>query len=194
MDTPRAASNAGAARAADLGDVPRLCARLRDGDPDAFETLYRAWFPRVIALARSATRRDEAFALDIAQDVMLRVASRLPVLTDENALAAWMCRCTLNRCRDLLRRESRRRTRDARAARHESSPPPSTSTPEEIESIASMVASLPPMDYDLIMARVARGATLREAGLASGLSDDAAHGRLRRALASLRTLATRIIP
>lgn len=88
VNTPSADSAAGAACSAPGLDVPRLCTRVRGGDAAAFEVLYRAWYGRVAALARAATRRDESFCLDATHDVMVRMAERLPVLADERALSA----------------------------------------------------------------------------------------------------------
>ncbi|CAG1008323.1 hypothetical protein PHYC_03550 [Phycisphaerales bacterium] len=167
-----------------------LTARTRGGDPDAFEALYRAWFPRVYALARASTRRDEAFCLDAAQDVMLRAARGLPVLADEPALAAWMTRTTMSVCIDLIRKDTRR-------ARRESGPRPATPTSarrtEDLAWLARAVSQLPTADYEVLIARIAHELSLRESGLATGLSEDAAHGRIRRTLARLREAAERML-
>lgn len=173
-----------------------LTARTRDGDPDAFETLYRAWFPRVYALARASTRRDEAFCLDAAQDVMLRAARGLPVLADDAALAAWMTRTTMSVCIDLIRRDSRRASRDAAPRPGATSSPthltPATH-PDDLAWLARAVGQLPTGDYELLIARIARELSLRESGLATGLTEDAAHGRIRRTLLRLREAAERMM-
>ncbi len=193
MNTPSAEPAAGAACSASGLDVPRLCTRVRSGDAAAFEVLYRAWYGRVGNLARAATRRDESFCLDATHDVMVRVAERLPVLPDERALSAWMCRCTLSVCMDALRRESRRARREASAARgevasHDGEPAISAA------QVAVMMNSLNLGDYDLVMTRLAHDLTLRQAGLAAGVSADAAHGRIRRSLDSLRRIAGSLLP
>lgn len=193
VDTPSAEPAAGAAYSAPGLDVPRLCARVRGGDAAAFEVLYRAWYGRVANLARAATRRDESFCLDATHDVMVRVAERVPVLADERALAAWMCRCTLSVCMDALRRESRRAKREASAARGEVTRAEDTPAINAAQ-MAAMMDSLNLHDYDLVMSRLAHDLTLRQAGLSAGVSADAAHGRIRRSLESLRRLAGSLMP
>ena len=50
-----------------------LTALIARGDERAFATFYELWFDRALALARSISRRDESFCLDVVQDCMLRV-------------------------------------------------------------------------------------------------------------------------
>src|SRR5262245_11860434 len=85
--TPAAAAAAAAAAAERAPSATaRLTLAIRAGDAGAFATLYEAWFDRALALARSLTRRDESFCLDVVQDAMMRVVRALPRLEDEPAL------------------------------------------------------------------------------------------------------------
>ncbi|MDX2131027.1 MAG: sigma factor [Planctomycetota bacterium] len=172
--------------------VRMLTERIRAGDADAFERVYRAWYARVVGLARACTRRDESFCLDIAQDVMLRAARSIPVLPDERALGAWFGRCTLSACVDALRRDARRARRERAAAMpggtHAAAP---AGDHDDGEWLRRWCGGLDMTDFDLLHAAVVRGATLREAGLASGVSEGAATGRVRRAMARLRDAARR---
>ena len=70
-------------------------------------------FPWVAAKARSITRRDEAFCLDVVQDVMMIVVKKMPRLETEAALRAWMARTVSRAVTDRLRSEARRRRREA---------------------------------------------------------------------------------
>lgn len=171
------------------GDVPALTRAIAAGDADAFERLYRAWFPRAVALVRAATGRDEAFALDVAQDAMLRAARRLPVLADDAALSAWMTRTTLSIAIDALRAEARRHLRE-----RASGPPRAPAAPTEAEWLREAMGSLGQLDYELVRAKLAQARTMREAALAVRVGEPAAQGRVRRALERLRRLAGEIVP
>jgi RNA polymerase sigma-70 factor, ECF subfamily len=168
-----------------------LTAGVARGDPDAFEALYRAWAGRVCALARSASGRDEAFALDATQEVMLRVASSMKPLRGETELAAWMTRTTLSVVIDAIRRESRRARRERAAAMGQAADPDPRA---DADWLAARVASLPLTDYELVRSRLAHECTLRQAGLAAGVTEGSAHGRIRRAIESLRDAARRLAP
>ncbi|MGK0202373.1 MAG: DNA-directed RNA polymerase specialized sigma24 family protein, partial [Planctomycetota bacterium] len=59
------------------GHVPAghsLTGRIAAGDESAFAEFYEAWFVSTLALSRAISRRDEAWCLDVVQDVMLTVA------------------------------------------------------------------------------------------------------------------------
>jgi DNA-directed RNA polymerase specialized sigma24 family protein len=173
--------------------VAALTRAIRAGDAGAFEVLYRGWYARVVGLALAASGRDESFALDVAQDTMLRVASGLPVLASPAALAAWMHRTTLRVVIDRLRAARRREARERVASRPEAGgcePDPRRT----VQGLMRLLADLPLADYETLRARVIEGRTLDEAGLATGVSGDAAHGRVRRAVAGLRTAVSRMLP
>lgn len=170
-----------------------LTRAIHAGDSRAFEALYRAWYPRVVGLAIAASGRDESFALDVAQDTMLRVASGLPVLSSRAALAAWMHRTTLRVVIDRLRAARRREYRERAASRAEAvgTGPGAGRT---VLGLERLLADLPLSDYEALRARVIEGRTLNQTGLAAGVSNDAAHGRVRRAMEGLRTALSRILP
>jgi len=190
MSTPHPGPIAAAPRTEEPLDVARLCARIRNGDADAFEAFYRSWFAGVLSMARTTTRRDEAFCLDVVQEVMMRAARALPPLSSPGELGAWMTRCTLSVCVDQIRRETRRARREAAAPRlaREHDEHRATSA-EDVAWLEGALRNLGPIDFELVMARLAKGVSLREAGKALGMSEDAAHGRVRRAVQSLRNAA-----
>jgi RNA polymerase sigma-70 factor (ECF subfamily) len=169
--------------------VRDLTAAIARGDTAAFARFYESWFERAFALARSVTRKDESFCLDVVQDCMLKAARKLGPLPDERALSAWMARAILSTAIDLLRREERRARRERAAA----VPEADTSTPEPADERADWLRAalelLPPADRMLFEDRFVAGKTLAAAGAAAGISGDAAHGRIWRILARLRRAA-----
>ncbi|MBM3961549.1 MAG: sigma-70 family RNA polymerase sigma factor, partial [Planctomycetes bacterium] len=96
------------APAAAAVDSAALAAAIAHGDEAAFTAFYAAWFAATVALARAASRRDEAFCLDVAQDVMFAVCRRLPALRDERAVRAWMAAAVGNAITDRVRSEQAR--------------------------------------------------------------------------------------
>jgi RNA polymerase sigma factor (sigma-70 family) len=93
-----------------------LTGRIAAGDESAFTEFYERWFASTLALCRAIRRRDEAFCLDVVQDVMMIVVKKMPSLETESALRAWMTRTVSRRVTDCLRSEARRRLREAQIA------------------------------------------------------------------------------
>jgi RNA polymerase sigma factor (sigma-70 family) len=162
------------------------------GEQAAFEALYRAWFERVFAFARGLTRRDESFCLDVTQDVMVRAAKSIPELQTEAELGAWMTRAAVSASVDLIRREERRKRREAQSMVNAAAQVRADS--DSLRWLRGAVAELPEVDQLLLMQRIANGVTLQEAGASVGIGEHAAHGRVRRALGKLRTLAREVWP
>jgi RNA polymerase sigma-70 factor (ECF subfamily) len=176
-----------------MGSAIRTLTRaIRAGDGAALEQLYRARFDRLHAAARSRTRRDEAFCLDLVQEVFLRVIRALPVLDSEAQLDAWLVR-TLDRCAiDALRRECRMRRRERAhgAARASAAEGPGggslLSRAPDAGALLDRVSALPAAAKSLLEQRFRFGWTLQHIGLAAGLAPGAVDGRIARALDRLR--------
>jgi RNA polymerase sigma factor (sigma-70 family) len=175
---------------AEPDDTPALTRAASRGDAEAFARIYQRWFARAVGAARELTGRDEAFCLDVAQDAMVRAARRVPPLPDEAALGAWLCRTVHRTALDRLRAERRRRAREARHPAGAGGGPEGThdraALDERIARLRCQLDELEALDRTLLGARFARGRTLAQAGLEAGLSGDAAHGRIRRALKQLK--------
>ena len=80
-------------------DNVALVRSIAAGDEAAFAAFYAAWFSPTLALARGACRRDEAFCLDVVQDVMLAAAKKMPALPTEASIGAWLVLLLVNRPR-----------------------------------------------------------------------------------------------
>ena len=164
------------------------------GDPDAFGTFYEIWFDRVLALARSFSRRDESFCLDVVQDAMMRVIKSMRSMNDEAAVAAWMARTVYSAVIDKLRGEQRRKKREERVAEDkgeafEANPSTLLMTAEQRAWVAARLEELPDEDRRLVLARFEGGMTLDQVGAAFGMTGHAAHGRIRRIVQRLQQAA-----
>lgn len=74
------------------------------GDSDSFTELYRLYYQKVFALAKT-TVRTEADAEDVLQTTFLKAWNNLGKLKDPSAFSTWIQRITLNQCYSLLRKK-----------------------------------------------------------------------------------------
>ena len=79
-----------------------LVTRIRAGDADAFDTLYRETYNAVYFHARSILRHEED-ALDIVQETYLTAYSTLDTLEQPEAVQAWLCKMASYKAFNLLR-------------------------------------------------------------------------------------------
>jgi DNA-directed RNA polymerase specialized sigma24 family protein len=93
---------------------------------------------------------------------------------------------------DLVRREQRARRRELHSG--PKNKVASRVDGEEIAWVEASLARLPENDQVLLMQRIGHGLTLREAAASVGIGEQAAHGRVRRALGKLRELAREVLP
>jgi len=86
-----------------LQDLDTLLERCRQGDDLAWEALVRQYQGRVFGIALHFLR-DREEARDAAQEIFLRVYTRLDSLADGQAFLPWLLRLARNGCIDRLRR------------------------------------------------------------------------------------------
>lgn len=161
-----------------------LTDRLARGDADALDTLYRQWYPRLLALARRATGRDDAFAHDTVHDAFLRIIRTPARCTTDAQLSCWLRRCVLSAAVDSLRAEARRLAREKRHAAPELQHPHPA---DQLRWLAEQLRTLDPSDRELLRLRFVAEQSLHAIAAGStGLSWSAVHSRLRRLLLTLR--------
>jgi RNA polymerase sigma factor (sigma-70 family) len=188
-----AATAPAAATAGRRAPTHPLTGRIHAGDAGAFATFYELWFDRLLAMARTTTRRDEAFCLDVVQDCMVRVVDKITALASEEAVATWLARTLLRGAVDRLRADARRGRRESAAAAQQpamaASSDQAAADDEQRQWLAARLAELPAADRELLLARFHDGATLDAVGSRFGMSGDAAHGRIRRLVLRLKDAA-----
>ncbi|MCA9290788.1 MAG: sigma-70 family RNA polymerase sigma factor [Phycisphaerales bacterium] len=161
--------------------VHQITAAIASGDPEAFARLYRDRFDAVYDMARRTTRRDEAFCLDVVQDVMLRVSRCLPVMETDDDVDRWLQVAVRCAARDRFRAEQRRRRREHRA----STTPAATDarpTADARRELDERLAALEPTWLEPLIMRYRFGWTLQRIATALGLSTSTVDGRLRHAV------------
>ena len=170
----------------DVG-VRHLTQAIAQGDERAFEAFYNDWFEPAFAMARTLTKRDESFCLDVVQDAMLKAARSMRPIHTELQLQAWVRRVVHTCALNALRSERRRRARELAHA----SNPSAIIQPidERIEWLREEIRKMPATDRSLLRLRFAHAATHKNAGASEGLTGASAHGRIRRAIARLSAIA-----
>lgn len=81
-----------------------LLDRLRAGDKDAFDSIFRTHYAHLVGLAERMLRERPA-AEEIVQDVMLELWRRRETLVVETSLRAYMFRATRNRVLNHIRHQ-----------------------------------------------------------------------------------------
>lgn len=86
-----------------------LLMKAKEGDAQAFETLVSRYETKIYHMALRYTG-DTQEALDITQEVFLRMYRGLEGFSGESTVGAWLCKITDSVCRDTMRQVSGRAT------------------------------------------------------------------------------------
>lgn len=175
-------------------------ARLKAGDRDAFEELVRRCEKQVYQLALRYTN-NEADAMDISQEVFLRVWRSLSSFQGGSAVTTWVYRITVNTAIDLTRKRARRRENsltvdeDEEGGGRTAELPDETYSPEKEyektelrDEVAAAIAALPEDYRKIVILRDVNGLRYDEIGELLSLSEGTVKSRLFRARDRLRTL------
>ena len=191
---PDAAHEPLASTAAATADVAALTAAVSTGDAAAVETFYRRYFDRLYDEARRATRRDEAFCLDVVQEAVLKIVRTIRPVASEAQLLAWMRLVVGTVALDLLRSERRRRAREAGVTRTpaDGEVDADLERDERVAWLREQIQRLDPQIVRLIELRYVQRWTLSRIAERFKLSIGTVDGRLRRALAGLRNAAREV--
>jgi len=84
-----------------------LLAECRNGDREAFESLYNQNQKRVFSVALNFFGGDEALAKDITQQVFLKIFYKVGEFRAESEFTTWLYRMTVNACIDEQRKTQR---------------------------------------------------------------------------------------
>lgn len=178
----------GSVSAVETGDR-LLVARLAAGDEEAIAEIYDRLGPFLYGLARRVTGERNS-AEDVVQEVLTTLWSH-PERFDpaRGSLRAFLGVQAHRRAVDLVRREVRR---NAHETRHETlNPTPTSSTPDEVESLGLVdvvrqaIGRLPAAQRQAVELAYFQGCTQRELASVLGIPEGTAKSRLRLAQAKL---------
>ena len=170
-----------------------LVARLRAGDEDAYDTIFRQWYAPVVRAAEAVVR-ERAVAEELAQDVMLELWRRRDRLDADLSIQGYLLRAVRNRALNHVRhlRVERDGAPFAASPRSRDADAPSTLAADEItRAFEQALDELPPRCREVF--ELSRGQGLRYSEIATrlGVSVKAVEAHMGRAL---RTMRERLAP
>ncbi|MCK5806745.1 MAG: sigma-70 family RNA polymerase sigma factor [Lentisphaeria bacterium] len=159
----------------------------RQGDPDAARRIHSALQSRVYALAYRYTN-DADQALDLSQEVLLRVFSRIGTFRAESSLETWVYRIAVNTILGKLRYERwcEKLPEDLAESRTSARPERRLANEELGETIARAVSELPDSLRIVFVLVAIEHLPYPEVAQLLSLSVEAVRMRMSRARAQLR--------
>jgi RNA polymerase sigma-70 factor, ECF subfamily len=149
-----------------------LLDRLREGDHDAFDAIFRAHYPPLVALAERMIR-ERAIAEEIVQDVMLELWKRRATLSFDVSLRAYLFQATRNRVLNHFRHEKVERLGQSFAAPEPQVEPKPQAllTEEEIDvALREAVTTLPDRCREVFELSRVQGLRYAEIAAVMGIS------------------------
>jgi RNA polymerase sigma-70 factor (ECF subfamily) len=181
---PWLAGDAGVTRSEDLDAVVRAA---RNGDEDAFRTLYRQIHPRLLRYVRTLVGED---AEDVTSEAWLHIARDIAFFDgDIDGFRGWTATIARHRAFDHLRHHKRRPVHHTPVGELPEQPAPDDTETTALDSLStqaalSLIARLPRDQAEIIMLRVVVGldakTVARLLGKRPGAVRTAAHRGLRR--------------
>jgi RNA polymerase sigma-19 factor, ECF subfamily len=165
-----------------------LLERLRQGDRNAFDAIFRTWYESLVRLAERMLR-DRAVAEEIVQDVMLELWRRRDRLAAEGSPQAYLFQSTRNRALNHLRhqRVERLSAPHISADRTPRLLADSGMVEEEIGvALRRAIEELPPRCRQVFELSRMRGLRYAEIAETMGVSVKAVEAQMGRALKTLR--------
>jgi RNA polymerase sigma-70 factor (ECF subfamily) len=172
-----------------------LLARLRSGDHDAFDALFRQWYEPVVRVAHRILR-DQGVAEELTQDVFLELWRRKDSLPDGSSVPAYLMQAARNRALNHLRHlKVQQKSQVHMEALHEPSEAADSEarSTELMAAIHEAVAALPPRTREVFT--LSRERNLRYVEIADllGISVKAVEANMSRALRHLRERLARFM-
>jgi RNA polymerase sigma-70 factor (ECF subfamily) len=173
---------------ADL-EVARRC---REGDPAAFEALYRAHAGRLYGLV-SRMLGSAAEAEDVLQEIFVSAHRKMAGFRGESSLGTWLYRIAINQCLDYLRSRGVRMSRATESLDQEDAHEPVSAEPAVPVAISRIdleraIAQLPEGCRAAFVLHDVEGLDHREVAEALGISEGTSKSQVHKARHRLRRL------
>jgi len=164
-------------------------ARLRAGDAEALRLVVERYQQRVFALIYGVVR-DAHEVEDIAQEVFLKVYTRIHAFDERSQLYTWIYRVAVNAAKDHVKKRSRRPAvpleEDVAVHDADAGPGAGAAAAETRRMVQEAIATLPSHYRMVIALREIEGMTYSEIARVLGLSPGTVESRLHRARARLK--------
>jgi RNA polymerase sigma factor (sigma-70 family) len=173
-------------------DWQLLASYARERSQEAFARLVARYADFVFSCAQRRCR-DRQVAEDVTQAVFIVLARNAARLKSSGSLAAWLHKTTLHASANAIRAESRRKRREQSTARREATTDTATDTPapDTISILEQELHHLGEADRQVLAVRFLEDRTVAQTAVALGISIEATHKRISRALERLRTRLAR---
>lgn len=122
--------------------MDELIQKARQGDDDAFRSVYEQTSARVYALCLRMMK-DETRARDMTQDTYVRAWQHLETYRGESAFTTWLHTIATNACLVALRSRRRRREGDTEIEELEAMPGSNPGDPVDRIALERAIADLP---------------------------------------------------
>jgi len=153
----------------------RLAQEALRGDREAFDTLVRRYYPRVLGLCRKLLGSSEA-AHDAAQEALLRAYRKLHLYDPSRRFSAWIMTVTARLCVSAGQRAQREPAPWEEVGQTDGGVRDETAGPVEVveraevtERVAQAVRSLPDLYKPVCVLRHVEGLSYQEIAEATGL-------------------------
>lgn len=153
----------------------------------AFGELVRRYTNLVYSVAKRRLG-NVSQAQEVTQTVFIRLARSVPNVRGDAQLVAWLHRTTVHASIDLWRSEIRRRAREEHSVAMQPQPAENSTWNEISPVLDEALNELNDAERQVILLRFFEQRSMRDLGLALGISEDAAKMRVSRAMEHLRTL------
>ena len=171
----------------DTSDL-ELVARLRAGDADAFDTIFRRWYPAIVRAAQKIVR-DEAVAEELAQEIFLGLWRRRESIDLQGTPQSYLFQSVRNRALNHLRHSAVQR-RGAEVIPLHAPEPPAADANADVHDLAEAYArareELPPRCREVFDLSRERGLRYAEIAELLGISVKAVEANMGRALKHFR--------
>jgi RNA polymerase sigma-70 factor (ECF subfamily) len=179
---------------ADL-DIARRC---REGDPAAFEALYRSHAGRLFGLV-SRMLGSAAEAEDVLQDTFVSAHRKMAGFRGESSLGTWLYRIAVNHCLDHLRSRGARMARATESLDQEDAHVPASAEPAVPAAISRIdleraIAQLPAGCRAAFVLHDVEGLGHKEVATTLGISEGTSKSQVHKARHRLRRLLSARVP
>lgn len=177
-------------------DDRALLERLRSGDQNAFDAIFRAHYAHLATFAQGVLR-DRAAAEDAAQEVMLELWRRRSELIIQESLRAYLLRATRNRALNQLRHAKVQRNAEPQLVGEESITATGAGklvAAELRDALTAAVAELPPACREVFQMSRAHGLRYAEIASTLGISVKTVESQMGKALRHLRVRLSEWLP
>jgi RNA polymerase sigma-70 factor (ECF subfamily) len=172
-----------------MPDEQELVARLRDGDPDALRLVVEQYQQRIFALIYGIVR-DRHEVEDVAQEVFLKVFTRIHAFDGRSRFYTWLYRVAANAAKDHVKHRSRRPSvplsEEAPIPDGEPGPRAHAASLERRRAVRDAIAALPARYREVLTLRELEGFSYAEIAEVLDVSIGTVESRIHRARARLR--------